>query len=65
MAGWLLRESGVQRPGSAKSFECGVHGALTQIRECQLRAAGAFLKATKWRLNETCITGLIKNAPST
>ncbi|TWR64649.1 hypothetical protein FIV39_18110 [Pseudomonas grimontii] len=29
MAGWLLRESGAQHPGSAKPFECGVHGALT------------------------------------
>ena len=29
MAGWLLRESGAQHPGSAKRFECGVHGAFT------------------------------------
>lgn len=31
IAGWLLRESAAQHPGSAKRFECWVHGALTQL----------------------------------
>ncbi|WP_236695746.1 hypothetical protein, partial [Pseudomonas syringae group genomosp. 3] len=31
MASWLLRESGSQLPGSAKHFECGVYGALTDF----------------------------------
>lgn len=32
MANWLLRESGAQHPGSAKRFECEVHGAFTDIQ---------------------------------
>ncbi|WP_201788740.1 hypothetical protein [Pseudomonas frederiksbergensis] len=30
MANGLLKESGAQHPVSAKRFECGVHGALTE-----------------------------------
>jgi NAD-dependent deacetylase len=39
MAGWLLRESGAQHPGSAKRFECEVHGALTNEKVIKPEAA--------------------------